>query len=100
MDHTAYPLDDSDEIEIDSSDDESEECLPAVHGPPASHILETVAAAGSNVVLKPEGSAESNELPSGQNDTIMTARAYQLEMLAESLKRNVIVTVRGSLPNK
>jgi hypothetical protein len=42
-----------------------------------------------------EEDSNSSSLPAEPaNPAIMTARAYQMEMLEESLKQNIIVTVR------
>lgn len=51
-------------------------------------------AASTQQVLGPGGQAET---PSGNGEqAIMASRAYQLEMLEQSLKQNVIVAVSGS----
>lgn len=53
-------------------------------------------AASTQLVLGPGGQAET---PSGNGEqAIMASRAYQLEMLEQSLKQNVIVAVSGSFP--
>lgn len=42
-----------------------------------------------------EEDSDNSSLPAERaNPAIMTARAYQMEMLEESLKQNIIVTVR------
>jgi len=88
--------DSEDEREASSNDDESDECLPGAQEPPAGPHIMAVAptAASGDARLRVDVSAlGSDRPPSGQDSTIMTARAYQLEMLAESMKRNVIVAV-------
>lgn len=65
---------------------------------PAPLITETVS------VLVPDGSSGSKAIadiepkPEAAAPEIMSSRAYQLEMLDQSLQRNVIVAVRCNLP--
>lgn len=40
----------------------------------------------------------SSTEPEAANPVVMAARAYQLEMLEESMKRNTIVAVRSTFP--
>ncbi|KAK1674397.1 hypothetical protein BDP55DRAFT_184594 [Colletotrichum godetiae] len=61
----------------------------AVLGP---HNQEALSAAAEELFLNNEASSPPAEPASG-NSVIMNARAYQSEMLAESMRQNIIVAV-------
>ncbi len=100
----AYPQaydDDFDEVDASGGHYSSDESLSVGPEPPppvSSHNLDAAAAptaAARDVAPESDTSlSDSDGRPPGQDGSaIMSARAYQLEMLHESLRRNIIVAV-------
>ena len=85
---------DSDSRSSSSSEPDDEPLYKAVDGPGTASSAD-----GSNVsddvYAEPRGSPRSSTLDDEEPPVAvtMTARAYQLEMLEESLKQNIIVAV-------
>jgi hypothetical protein len=77
----------------DSSDDETDKCTPATTQISLPNISETITSAAQDVILKTEGPVQGPTPSPHGKDGIMSIRAYQLEMLAESIRQNTIVVV-------
>lgn len=87
---------------MDSSDESDappliEHRSPDLTPSPDSDIRETLSEAGQDASSGSQASLVSGDEPDDSTPGTMSSRAYQLEMLNQSLKQNVIVAVRAMM---